>query len=297
MMSMLWLAFILFGGLQGPDDWEATWNKLERLKSMTREDPAAMVSARELSETASAAEEDPRTWLLRAQLEKWAGRDPGMLAQRLSETSAQVFSVRESWLLAEVLPRGLPRVNALLRAMDQTPTLTQEALLFAWSVSVEEARDLRLAEGALPIQQRLHARYRAPWSAIDLAHTLSLLGRMAEADAILAEAIGQEEAARRPAADLWSQRGIIALGGGDGDRGRDYLGRALAQGSQDAALVLGRLDLAGGRLDAARKGFRPPILSGDDTGWSLRGWGQALLPEAHARALRPSMGPGTRIDH
>ncbi len=297
MKPILWLGLLLFGGLQGAEDWEATWSKLERLKSMTREDPGAMVLARELSEAASVVQEDPRTWLLRAQLEKWAGRDPGMIAHRLSETSAEVFTGREAWLLAAVLPPGLPRVNAILRAMDQTPTLTQEALLFSWSVSVEEARDLRLSEGALPIQERLHARYRAPWSAIDLAHTLGLLGRMDEADAVLAEAIGQEEAAQRPAADLWSQRGIIALGGGQEDRGRDHLGHALAQGSKDAALVLGRLDLAAGRLDAARKGFRPSILSGDDTGWSLRGWGQALLPEAHARALRPSMGPGTRIDH
>ncbi len=288
-----WIAgcLLLLSWSQGTADWEELWSRVEQLKSLSREDPVATSMARELLERVPDGKEDARHWLLEAELERWAGRDPGILSERLAETPVAVFSGREAWLLAEVLPPGLARVRAVMRALDQTPSLSQEALLFTWNVSVEEARELRFADGALPIHERLHQRYRAAWSAGDLSRTLALLGRIEDGDAVLAEAIALEEAAGRPATDLWSQRGIQVFGAGDERRGRDYLGHALGQGSKDAVLVLGREDLTRGRLEAARKGFRASILSGDDTGWALRGWGGSLLPGAHARASRPTLGP------
>ena len=147
---------------------------------------------------------------------------------------------------------------------------------------------MRLAEGALPIQEVLHARYQTVWSAIDLALTRTRLGDREGADTALAATIEREEGAGRPSADLWSQRGISALGFGDERRARDYFGQALARGSEDAALVLGWLELEAGRLEAARKAFRPSILSEQPAAWALRGWGLTLLPAPHAvRADRP----------
>jgi hypothetical protein len=288
-----WLGVLLsvVPAFQGSADWDEVWGRLERLKDMERGDPAADALVREILASAPNAAGDARRVLLEAELERWSGRDPGVLAQRLATTPAATFTGREAWLLADLLPPGPARVQAVLRALDDSAALGQDRLLFAWNVSVEEARALRFEKGALPIQERLWQRSPASWSGSDLSRTLSLLGRSAEADAVLGETIALEEAAGRPTMDLWSQRGIQTLGAGNEALARDYFGHALGQGSLDAALVLGREDLAHGRLDAARKGLRPPILSGDDTGWALRGWGLALLPAAHARAARPTLGP------
>jgi hypothetical protein len=294
MRAWLGVLLLLAPTHQGSAGWDEVWGRLERLKGMERGDPAAEPLLRELRAAVSSAaggEGDSRRVLLEAEVERWSGRDPGLFAQRLAETPPATFTGREAWLLAEVLPAGPARVQAVLRALDDTAALGQDQLLFAWNVSVEEARALRYEAGALPIQERLWRRSPASWSGSDLSRTLSLIGRSAEADAVLTETIALEEAAGRPTMDLWSQRGIQTLGAGNEALARDYFGHALGQGSMDAALVLGREDLAHGRLDAARKGLRPPILSGDDTGWALRGWGLALLPAAHARAARPTLGP------
>jgi hypothetical protein len=293
----LWLAALLVlapGGPGAPQGsaWNDVWDWLDRLRGMERGDPAAEGILRSLREDLPGPEGDPRRVLVQAELERWSGREPGILAQRLATVPLASFGGREAWYLAEILPQGPARVAAVLHALDGTPNLSREELLDAWNVAGEEVRALRLADGALPIQERLYQRARAAWSGSDLARTLGLLGRSVEADALLAEVIAQEEAAGRPTQDLWSQRGIQALGAGNERLARDYLGHALGQGSMEAALRLARADLAQGRLGAARMGLRPPILSGDDTGSALRGWGLALLPAAHARAARPTLGPG-----
>jgi len=158
-------------------------------------------------------------------------------------------------------------------------------------VVANEARALRLEQGALPIQLVLQERYLAAWSAIDLAVTHSRLGNVAALDILLASAIQREEAEGRPTADLWSRWGLARLGFGDESTARDYLGRALARGSTDAALVLGLMDLRAGRLESARNGLRPLILSDPPAAWALRGWGVSLLPPAHTE---PAVGPPHR---
>jgi hypothetical protein len=113
------------------------------------------------------------------------------------------------------------------------------------------------------------------------------LGRHEASDTVLAGVIATEEAAGRPTADLWSQRGISALAAGDNRRALDYFGRALARGSVNAAVVLARRDLDAGRRREARIGFRA-LSWGEEAGaWALRGWGLSLLPESEPSRIQP----------
>jgi len=286
--GLLALAVGLPVAAQADADWASVWARLDGLRELEAESPAAVRMAGELAGVARAHAADPRGRLVAAQLDRIAGRPPapGVLDE-LARLPLEAFEGRAIWLLAEVLPPGPQRVRAALQALAMTDSPTPREVRIAWNVAVDEARALRLAEGASPIQEVLFERFPAPWSAIDLALTRTWLGDAAGVDAVLAQAIAREEAAGRPAADLWSQRGIAALGFGDEARARDYLGRALARGSEDASLVLGRLDLDAGRLEAARMEFRASILSDRPAAWALRGWGLTLLPRPQAAPEPP----------
>ena len=112
---------------------------------------------------------------------------------------------------------------------------------------------------------------------MDLALTLSWADRAQEAAHVLTETIEAERRAGRPTGELYSRRGLTHLGAGQERLARDDLGRALAQGSSNAAVVLARLDLDRGARRAARVGFRS-LLDVDSPGpWEQRGWGLALL--------------------
>jgi hypothetical protein len=122
--------------------------------------------------------------------------------------------------------------------------------------------------------------------------TYRLLGDQAKVEQILCAAMEQEQAAGRPTHELWNQRGIAAQGFGDDRAARDHLGRALALGSEDAGLVLARMDLVAGRRAAARVGFRAHILNQPPPDWAWRGWGTTLLPAAFAEpAVKPGPAP------
>ena len=260
--------------------WEGAWDGVDRLKTLDRETPAAQALVSELVSIARRRPEDPRAGLLAAQVGRWSPGDAGDILSVLETLPARELSVRECWLAAEVLPTGRVRTAVLLRALLGTSELTIDALNMAWRMAGEEALDLRLNQGARPIQVILDERYRAAWSAIDLSITPRTLGHGELADAILAEAIAQEEAAQRSTADLWSRRGVAAFGNGDEREARHYLGRALTRGSTDATLMLGLINLLAGRREAARMDFRTSILSDQPAAWALRGWGLTLLPEA-----------------
>ncbi|MEW6072289.1 MAG: hypothetical protein AB1726_06775 [Planctomycetota bacterium] len=277
-LAGLSLALAPGGPARAATDWEAVWDDLVRLDSLAAESEEAQALVARLARAAEEGEDAPRTELLRRQL----SRRRGEASTSLPAFTAAVpwpFAGRETWLAAEVLPPGPERVRTVLWALDELPAATDRRYLTtAWSAAVDEARALRLAKGALPIQERLHAEFAAPWSALDLALTLTWLDRAGEADRVLAAAIEREREGGRPGAELWSQRGILALGAGNERRARDYLGRALARGSADAAIVLGRLDLDHGRNRSARVAFRAlswDALPGD---WAQRGWGLSLLP-------------------
>lgn len=261
--------------LAAQDTWASVWSDLEALRSQALAAPeAALVRAR-LDAAAQSEASGPRLELLRLELENLAGRDVRARAVPLAELEPLPFTTRELWFLADALPVGERRARCVLTALTGSAELQRWQVLLAWNIGVDEARALRFPS-ALPIQEELHRRFPEEWSTIDLALTYRHLGLQRELAAVFEEAL-----ARAPTADLWSNYAIATLGSGDERRARDYLGRALALGSDDAGRVLGRLDLVQGRREAARATFRA-ILQAQPPDWAWRGWGTTLLPDAFA---------------
>lgn len=288
MTSLVLALLAVLGVARQGDVWAQLWTELERLKGEVPAAEAAVLDAH-LHEALNEVAAEPRGELLRAALDGHAGRDASVAAHRLAALDPNPFTPREHWFLADLLPRGPERERAVEKALEAPSTLARWQVVLAWNTAVDAARALRLEEATLPIQVQLHARYQAEWSALDLSLTLKALGRSAEADQLMAEAIEREAAAGRPTENLWEQRGIVALGSGDGSRARDYLGKALALGSDQAGVLLSRLDLVAGRTERARAGFRALILASPPPDWAWRGWGTTLLtpPAEPAATILP----------
>jgi len=200
---------------------------------------------------------------------------------------------QDAWQRAAALPAGDPaRATAVLEALRAQPgALDEAAQRVAWETGVEAARALRI-EQAIAIQTALEERHPAAWSGMDLALSLGLAGRPDEADLVLERSLARALTAE-PAAcgELWSRRGLLWMGQGEERRARDCLGRALARGSRDAALLLAWMDLEHGRLEGARAGFRAALYDDPSGAWALRGWGLALLPEDPRPAPRSLVSP------
>jgi tetratricopeptide (TPR) repeat protein len=261
--------------LELQDGWGQVWNDLEALRGRTLE-PAEEALVRARLETAARAESGgPRLELLRVELEHLAGRDVRARAVALAALEPLPFSPRELWFLTDPLPAGEGRARCVVSALGGSADLLRWQVLLAWNVGVDEARALRY-RSALPIQEELHRRFPEEWSSIDLALTYRHLGMLRELGEVFEGAL-----ARAPSAELWSSYAIATLGSGDERRARDYLGRALALGSDDAGRVLGRLELVQGRREASRATFRA-ILQAPPPDWAWRGWGTTLLPDAFA---------------
>ncbi|MSR61865.1 MAG: hypothetical protein EXS08_05415 [Planctomycetes bacterium] len=278
---MISVVLAVLGALGSPqgDVWAQLWTELDSLHDPQLAPAEAEALRVHLTEAARGLAGDVRAELLRAQLERLAGRDPSVV-RRLLALEPDPFTPREHWYLADCLPSGPQRAQLALEALQSPTELERWQLFLAYNAGVDEARALRL-DGAFSLQNALHERYRAEWSALDLFLTLKNLGRSAEADAVLAETIERETAAGRRPKVLWEHRGILALGFGDERLARDYLGRAMALGSDDAALLLARLDMVANSTLAARTGFRALILNTPPPDWAWRGWGTALLPSFH----------------
>jgi len=269
------LAALLLALAARQDAWTRLWTDLEALRAAALPvEELALVRAR-LSEAAQGDASGPRLELLRLELDHLAGRDVAARASALAELAPLPFTPRELWFLVDPLPAGEPRARLVATALEATAELQRWQVLLAWNVGVDEARALR-HQSALPIQLLLQQRFPEDWSTIDLALTYRHLGRQRELGELFERAL-----ARQPSAELWSNYAIATLGSGDERRGRDYLGRALALGSEDAGRVLGRLELVQGRREAARASFRA-ILHAAPQDWAWRGWGTTLLPEAFA---------------
>lgn len=277
------LLLLLMLGQQAPqaDIWAQVWTELETLRSAKISEGEASVLRSHLADASEVAPEGPRADLLRATLEALSGRDARAVAVRLAGIEPSPFTPRELWFLADLIPAGSERARIVSEALRAPTTLSDWQVLLAWNTAVDEARGLRMVDSALPIQAALHERFQAPWSAEDLAQTYKALGERAAADQVLAGSIATEEAAGKRPGGLWERRGINALGFGDEPRARDYLGRALALGSDEAGLVLSRLDLVQGKRESARRGFRARILGAPPSDWAWRGWGSSLLPEPY----------------
>lgn len=287
-LGLLGLLLLAAGAQESPraeedTDWAQVWRSLSEIEGSAREVPGVEERAASLLELARVTRDRTRGLLLECRLERWRERPTDSLLEELADASVAHLGPEETWAVVEVLPPGPARVAAVHHGLESETPLAREALRLAWRAAIDEARALRLRAGALPIQRRLHESNRADWSALDLAVTLTRLGERAELDLVLEEAITAAAGAGRATGALWSQWGVSTLGFGDTARARDYLGRALANGSDDASLVLGLLDLEAGRLAAARNAFRPSILSDRPSAWAQRGWGLSLLPEARVQ--------------
>jgi len=272
------LALALPGAAQ-QDSWARVWTEVETLRSgrVSRADQELL--RLELVKFLQECEESPRGELLRASLEALAGRDTSTVSTRLASLAPDFFAPREQWLLADLLPPCPERARLVLGALRTPAPLADWQVLLAWNTAADEIRELRLEESALPIQAALHERYQASWSALDLAATYRMVGWAKEADDVLAIAIARETSAERRG-ELWTMRGLTSMGFGDERHARDYLGMALAEGDEGAALVLAGLDLAAGRIPAAREGFQALILDSPPPERAWRGWGATLLPPA-----------------
>lgn len=213
-----------------------------------------------------------------------------LLALAAQQAPRAVPEEGASWERAAALAADDPARAREVRALlaERPGPLDEAALRVAWETGVAAARALGL-EDAIAIQGALDERHPAPWSAMDLALTLGLAGRTDEADSVLERAL--ERADRAASAELWSRRGLLWLGAGDERRARDGLGRALARGSGDAAVLLAWLDLERGLLREARAGFRPGLYDDPPGAWSLRGWGLCLLPPARPATPRAPTNP------
>lgn len=143
---------------------------------------------------------------------------------------------------------------------------------------------------ALPLAEALYARAPAPWSADSLSLTLSRLGAHERAVAVA----GAQLTALPPGPErlaLLQRRALAALGAGQVGPARADLGAALAQGSPDAALLLGLLELRAGEDLRARRLFRSVLWSvppeDPRQAWARRGWGLTMLPPRSPGGAQP----------
>jgi hypothetical protein len=268
------------------DRWLSIWAAVEEWRAA---EPRA--DAGPLLASAQALGDPLRLDLLRALIA--GAQDDGAraaLGDRLGAVPGGAtwpLSGSESWLAARVLPPGVSLGRCILAALDAGDgVLSNEQLTIAYGAGVEAAEDLRLGE-AIAIQRAVHARAAAEWSAFNLTLSLRRAGDYDGADRVLAEQIE-----RAPSPEVVSQRGLNALGAGRVELARSLLGTAVARGSRDAALILARLDLAAGRIDAARNAFRALVAQEPPGAWALRGWGVALVESSVAA---PSTGSPSSV--
>lgn len=86
------------------------------------------------------------------------------------------------------------------------------------------------------------------------------------------------KALRRDLVGLYDRRALARLGAGRVEAARTDLGAALAGGSRDAALVLGRLALREGQKSRARRLLGSLLHEDQGEPWARRGWGLTMLP-------------------
>jgi hypothetical protein len=272
------------------DPWAEAWADLGALRSGTLSPAEASTARVRLEHRRSRLADGPRAELLAASLEALDGRDVGAVATRLYPSSA-LFGTEELWHLADLLPRGMERTRTVIAALAPGSPVARWQAVLAWNVSVDAARALDLEAGALPIQLALHERFQDPATAIDLSITHRALGHGDAADLVLAAALRRAQQSETPAGDLWEARGINSSAFGDEQAARDSLGKALAEGSMGAALLVARLDLMSGRTDPARLGFGALVHEDPPPDWAWRGWGMTLLPTAFEPPFRPPTAP------
>lgn len=213
-------------------------------------------------------------------------------------------AAQDAWVTARAMEDGPERTDALVVALsadafEGLSASERTARLELGFAAFLAALDRFAAGEALALAEAMHARAGETWSAFCLEGALRRgFGRYEEADAVLAAL----PAAARPAPgtdglaahlEVLERRCIVAAGAGWRARERALLGRAYVAGGRDAQQILGRLELAAGRYDAAAKLFgglltdareQPLAPASELPAWALRGFGVALLGAPGRRA-------------
>lgn len=176
------------------------------------------------------------------------------------------------------LPTPEERATALEARLAVAPEPEIPGLLQLGFEEFLAAAEAYRADLAVPLAEAMHARARAPWSAMSLALISRRAGRSERELAVLEEAL---EAAEDPVTrrDLLVSLGHARLVAGATEPGLSALGSAFCRGSSNAGVVLGRMALREGRPRQARAIFRTLLRDDPPPSWALRGWGLSLLPQ------------------
>ncbi|MDG2143466.1 MAG: hypothetical protein P8N31_07920 [Planctomycetota bacterium] len=198
-----------------------------------------------------------------------------MIIPSTSLTFFLAFASSDGWEEVHTMDPGTARGQAIAALLALGPdSLDQDQLKLAWEAGKRAAEGLEL-DLALQLQRPLFELAPAEWSGINLAITLQRLGDWRATDDVMGALLSGHSLA--DPAGTWSQRGIFALGAGEHQLAREYLGRALCLGSADASAILAREDLAHNHIQSARAGFRAALAGNSEHPWALRGWGLSLL--------------------
>ena len=175
------------------------------------------------------------------------------------------------------------RVSAMVRDLAEEG-LSEEELLARQERAFElfqEAMDRYQAVEARALAEAMHRRAQATWSVFCVEGALRRAGDYDGAREALSRHLERSLAPDERTAVLL-RRAIVGAGAGWTRQERADLGRGLARGASDAYQMLGRLALAQGRRDEARRLFgalleRNPGDPSAAPPWALRGFGLALL--------------------
>ncbi len=205
------------------------------------------------------------------------------LALLLASTAGPTRAQGDEELAAiRALPTAEERASAVRARLA---VAAEEELSALYQIGFEEflaaAGDHR-ADRAVPLAEALHARARAPWSAMSLALICRRAGNSAREIEVLREAL-EGELDPLTERDLRVALGHALLTDGATGPGLSALGSAFCRGSENAGVVLGRMALREGRPRQARAIFRTLLRNDPPPSWALRGWGLSLLPANRPR--------------
>jgi len=183
----------------------------------------------------------------------------------------------DAWTRAQKLAPGEVRAGVLLTALEEVGEEDLPACLqMAYAEFLNQTNAYRM-DLSLPLAEAMHRRAQAGWSAMSLGLSYTRAGDSTRAREVLGAQL-----ARTPEGplqfDLLERLGLAALGAGDLRAARIHLGSALARGSNNAGVVLGKLALDAGRRDEARSLFRPLLGQDPSQSWAHRGWGLSMIP-------------------
>jgi hypothetical protein len=175
------------------------------------------------------------------------------------------------------LEPGVARARELAKHLAQLEGDELQAhLVVAFEEFMLQSRAFRL-DLACPLAEAMHASAGATWSAMSLALVSTRAGDSARARTVLGEQLDRTPEGVEQY-ELLERLGLAILGAGDERQALAPLGSALARGSANAGVVLGRLALEEGRLAQARTLFRCLLREQPPQSWALRGWGLSMIP-------------------